>query len=459
MKRKLDKNLAIKLINQYADNYKRVEEENKCLQKEISDLKSNLNVNKEIIESFFKNDKAKFDNKATLYFTKTKEEISTLNARNEQLKKENTNLRIKSLKYESIINDSLSKYKTSTTEMENRLFVMENALKKKNNIIEWLKKKISNLKEAEFQYDYYNDSTEIYIADPNETLNIIYNDLLLYKQAYENSLNKIKENKLTIDNLQNRLAKRSDSKEEMSPKSTFATTTKALNEMILKCTRKDWETDEWLAILNYINMTKEDIKNNTQSNKFISKLFDGIELLNKIVVLRNKKINELTKEKEKLKETNKTLSNENVILMKNIFALRFQQSKDEVNEQYINTNISMVNNISYEEQKQDKNLKHINKFKQDILKGILGKGTGANNSMTLETDNNFNLSLNPSKNLNFTQVSENSFGIIDTDEVLGKLNIDNKKKKLKKINFTDSIASSLDIIDNNSVVHIEDKNK
>lgn len=288
-------------------------------------------------------------------------------------------------------------------------------------------------------------------------MNIIYNDLLLYKQAYENSLNKIKENKLTIDNLQNRLAKRSDSKEEMSPKSTFATTTKALNEMILKCTRKDWETDEWLAILNYINMTKEDIKNNTQSNKFISKLFDGIELLNKIVVLRNKKINELTKEKEKLKESNKTLSNENVILMKNIFALRFQQSKDEVNEQYINTNISMVNNISYEEQKQDKNLKHISKFKQDILKGILGKGTNANNSMTLETDNNFNLSLNPSKNLNFTQVSENSFGIIDTDEVLGKLNIDNKKKKLKKINFTDSIASSLDIIDNNSVVDIEDK--
>ena len=101
----------------------------------------------------------------------------------------------------------------------------------------------------------------------------------------------------------------------------------------------------------------------------------------------------------------------------------------------------------------------LDKFKQDILRGILGKGTNANNSMTLETDNNFNLSLNPSKNLNFTQVSENSFGIIDTDEVLGKLNIDNKKKKLKKINFTDSIASSLDIIDNNSVVHIEDKNK
>ena len=55
-------------------------------------------------------------------------------------------------------------------------------------------------------------------------------------------------------------------------------------------------------------MTKEDIKNNSQSNKFISKLFDGIELLNKIVVLRNKKINELTKEKEKLKESTSDLA-------------------------------------------------------------------------------------------------------------------------------------------------------
>ena len=57
MKRKLDKQTALKLINQYADNYKRIEDENKALQQEVKDLKSNLNVNKEIIESFFKSDK------------------------------------------------------------------------------------------------------------------------------------------------------------------------------------------------------------------------------------------------------------------------------------------------------------------------------------------------------------------------------------------------------------------
>lgn len=459
MKRKLDKTLALKLINQYADNYKRVEEENKSLQKEINDLKSNLNVNKEIIESFFKNDKTKLEAKANLYIAKTKEEIDTLNKRNEELMKDNSDLRIKVLKYETVINDSLSKYKTSTTEMSNKLFVMENALKKKNNIIEWLKKKIQNLKEAEFQYDYYNDSTEIYIADPNETLNIIYNDLLLYKQAYENSLNKIKENKIMIDGLQTKLAKKtSPSKEDNnSPKSTFATTTKALNEMILKCTRKDWETDEWLAILNYLNMTKEDIKNNSQSNKFISKLFDGIELLNKIVVLRNKKINELTKEKEKLKESNTTLTNENVMLMKNVLAMKMQQNKDDVNEQYINTNISMVNNISFEEQKQNKNLKHVSLIKQDILKGLINKGTGSgvNNSMTLD-NNNLSLSMT-GKNLNFTQVSESSFGIIDTDDMLGKLNLDTKEassKQLKKIKFSDSFEDAEN--NNNSIVMVNE---
>ena len=373
--------------------------------------------------------------------------------------KDNSDLRIKVLKYETVINDSLSKYKTSTTEMSNKLFVMENALKKKNNIIEWLKKKIQNLKEAEFQYDYYNDSTEIYIADPNETLNIIYNDLLLYKQAYENSLNKIKENKIMIDGLQTKLAKKtSPSKEDNnSPKSTFATTTKALNEMILKCTRKDWETDEWLAILNYLNMTKEDIKNNSQSNKFISKLFDGIELLNKIVVLRNKKINELTKEKEKLKESNTTLTNENVMLMKNVLAMKMQQNKDDVNEQYINTNISMVNNISFEEQKQNKNLKHVSLIKQDILKGLINKGTGSgvNNSMTLD-NNNLSLSMT-GKNLNFTQVSESSFGIIDTDDMLGKLNLDTKEassKQLKKIKFSDSFEDAEN--NNNSIVMVNE---
>ena len=137
--------------------------------------------------------------------------------------------------------------------------------------------------------------------------------------------------------------------------------------------------------------------------------------------------------------------------------MKMQQNKDDVNEQYINTNISMVNNISFEEQKQNKNLKHVSLIKQDILKGLINKGTGSgvNNSMTL---NNNNLSLSMTgKNLNFTQVSESSFGIIDTDDMLGKLNLDTKEassKQLKKIKFSDSFEDAEN--NNNSIVMVNE---
>ena len=53
MKKKFERNFANKIINQYADNYKLLEKENLNLKNEIMDIKSNLNINKEIIESFF----------------------------------------------------------------------------------------------------------------------------------------------------------------------------------------------------------------------------------------------------------------------------------------------------------------------------------------------------------------------------------------------------------------------
>ena len=40
---------------------------------------------------------------------------------------------------------------------------------------------------------------EIYIIDPSTSVNLIQDDLMLYKKAYENALNKIRENTLIID--------------------------------------------------------------------------------------------------------------------------------------------------------------------------------------------------------------------------------------------------------------------
>ena len=48
--KRYDRKVALKLINKYADECNRVEEEKKSLQLEVNDLRANIIVNKEIID-------------------------------------------------------------------------------------------------------------------------------------------------------------------------------------------------------------------------------------------------------------------------------------------------------------------------------------------------------------------------------------------------------------------------
>ena len=51
-KKTFDKKVAMKLLNQYAERYNRISEENKCIRMQMQDLQSNIVINKEIIETF-----------------------------------------------------------------------------------------------------------------------------------------------------------------------------------------------------------------------------------------------------------------------------------------------------------------------------------------------------------------------------------------------------------------------
>ena len=62
-------------------------EENQSLKLEIKDLKSNLKINKEIIENFFKNT-SKDNNNNITYIEKLKQEIDNLNLQIENIIKE-----------------------------------------------------------------------------------------------------------------------------------------------------------------------------------------------------------------------------------------------------------------------------------------------------------------------------------------------------------------------------------
>ena len=433
MKKKLDKNFVIKIINQYADNYKLLEKENSNLKKEIKDLKSNLVINKEIIESFFKKDEAK--NTYLLYLNNLKNEMKEIENKNEKLSKDNNELHNRLIKNDNILNEYIIKKSDRTREFKNRIFILENLIVKKNAIIENLKRKYLILQETK-EYQEEKEPREIYINEPNENLLILFNDLNLYKEAYESVLKKIKGYKQEIENLKDKIRENN-----LNNMENF--TTKIIDEIIQRQTKKNWETDEWFAVLNYLNINNKDIENNTHGNKFMSKILDAIELLNRILIKRNNRINELEKELEKIKESNKDLSNENLNLIKSVFKLEnlngkygnIKNKKYDASEQYINTNISLINNFSLDNKESF----------QNFLKGLSFKkkdnNTSLEQSMVVENNISFSnkthsvsldysnmTSKNIQKVTNLTQSSDN-FEINEND-IFQKLN---QNKLIKKI--------------------------
>ena len=184
----------------------------------------------------------------------------------------------------------------------------------------------------------------------------------------------------------------------------------------------------------------------------MSKLLDAIELLNRILIKRNNKINELEKVISKLKEDYKDLSNENIKLLKNNYMLKglngnLQNKKDKsirASGQFINTNISLINNISLDNNNKDN-------FHQIFLKDLPFSEQSVNNKIinqSMLVENNFsdskfqnntsnsNYSLdNAQKHINLTQSSSENSEVLNND-VLNQLN-HNVLKKLKKDNDDD----------------------
>ena len=124
---------AIKLLNQYADSYHQLEEQINFLKKENKDLHQNLQINKEIIQTFFK--KSPLEKKVDLFIEKTKEENKLLLSQISDLKNQNNKLS----KYVMQIN----KYKNDLEIATSKIFMFENLIIEKENIIANLNKRIS----------------------------------------------------------------------------------------------------------------------------------------------------------------------------------------------------------------------------------------------------------------------------------------------------------------------------
>ena len=183
---------AIKLLNQYADSYHQLEEQINFLKKENKDLHQNLQINKEIIQTFFK--KSPLEKKVDLFIEKTKEENKLLLNQISDLKNQNNKLS----KYVMQINKCKNDLEIATS----KIFMFENLIIEKENIIANLNKRISLYKAKDKK-----NPNEIYIVNPSQVVNKINENLQLYKDINQKLTNHIKTLKLALSKKEKEITK------------------------------------------------------------------------------------------------------------------------------------------------------------------------------------------------------------------------------------------------------------
>lgn len=378
-KKGYDKKVALKLINQYADQYNRVAEENKCIKMQINDLQSNIVINKQIIEAFLLS--CPLEEKANQIILKYKEENSNLQKIIKNLSDETTKLFNKIKSYEEIMNKSIFEYRESTDCLNDRIFILENALVKKDNCISSLTNQLTKLKEdiksdncnhGDNNYDDSNNRNEIYIIDPNVSVNLIQDDLMLYKEAYENALMKIKESTTSLEKSEKKVE---DLKNELMKFQNYTCSSPSYhtksNKEYLSDDESDIKIDNIMA-LGSISSDEIDIVSQTNIGIRI------LNILNRALGAHNNKIIKLQNDVNLLIDKNRKLTNENMILYKSVLELKKNSNffrnnsyRDANNyniaDHYLNTNISMIGNTNRDDKKYKNKKKLHNLFNTNII--------------------------------------------------------------------------------------------
>ena len=437
--KRFDRKSALKLINKYADECNRINEEKKSLEFEIKDLKANINVNKEIIDKLL-NPSLTIDSKSKIILECIEKEKNIIIDRKNQLEIENKNLRKKIAYYENIINGEIEINKENIKDLKDKIFILENENKKKENLIFSLNQQLKNLRDKELMDKLSNNSEnddddddedneddsdkrndtivmkenipkEIYVIDPTESVNIMQEDLILYKKAYENALNKIKEFKTLINKYEIKISElnshiykyeNSISGQNVIHRNSFKNNYIPINNQKKKSPKRDFEIDE---ILKITKIPEYEINFLIQNeNNIIQKLLFEINITLKGYKL---KIDKLTQDNSEMKETIIKITNENLILYKTILELKtksnfnkyFTQRDRKINigDSYLNTDVSYIGNV--DDIKERKRSLDINNF------GMRIKNTEENFNQSADDIRNFvNEDLSLKKN-NLTEIS------------------------------------------------------
>ncbi len=378
-----DKNIetttVLKLLNSYAESYKLLENENKSLKHYISDLKTNIKVSKQIIDSFIsKNSENKY-----------KKIISNLQNENKMNSKTNEELTKKNFTLEKTINNLKQiniNLKDENDDLKTKLFIVEETLIKKENIINSQKKGLIK--------------NQILVLNPNKAIVKLNDELLTYKTIYEKISKNLIKNNEKIDKYEALIATLETEKEQLKTQSKIqlysVNREKENLKYKLKNTLHNLNEDKTyrstntpkignLNIKNFNLYSNQQFKNKLQmestdksnnffeelnysknsfginneefkevlkqaglsfetymllsSNKIYSKLTDTIELMFRLIIDKNMTIKILEIENENLNEKNAELNEENMSILskKNNESMINNTSKITINNLNINS--------------------------------------------------------------------------------------------------------------------------
>jgi hypothetical protein len=466
--------MAIKVMNEYAENYKYLEKQYKQLKQELSDTKTNLQISKEIIDVFM--------TKCSDPKLKVSELIKSLNKKINWYHDINTKLVEDNTTLNSLVNNhslTLSKLSEELDFIKTKYFILEQANKKKDNIIKSLKNcaeikdKYNNIvikpqkgivminTELEYYKELfyklyknakkYKEKMELYEKQVNflqtekERLRVknreqkmqankdkdnifLYlrktlTNIALNDKSMNKSFNILKSDNSNVNNIGSfnilsNLNKSALNKTKGNDADILDTLLKTENSFYEKNKGKnkiDINNDDFIEILKQANLTQEDF-NEMSKNPKNSKLTDVIEFMYKMITEKTQTINLLECENENLNQENFELNKKNMELLKNKElddSLLTNNSKITIKNVNINT-LSNYQKILYN---------NTSNVQEEINKIFKPKATGENMSIKEKDNKNEmknNININMIKN-NIKKNNEEKNNNVNNKEILGQL--------------------------------------
>ena len=270
---------ALKLLSNYAESYKILEKENKSLQHYINDLKANLKISKEIINTFLTtNSDKKYQ---TLSFTYQKQQ-KLLSSRIEELTKTNIELEKQNLQ----LIESLNLLREQIESSKTKIFLLEQIIEKKENII--------------LSYKKNSNKNALVIINQNQAIIKMNDELITYKKVYEKVSKYLKKSGERLDRYENIIADLQTEKEQL----------KTQNEIQEYSAIREKENLIYKLRTTMININNKNNNNEDKSSRSQNTLKRNINITNKNINLikglnlhNNGYENELLKKKLKFGDT------------------------------------------------------------------------------------------------------------------------------------------------------------